>query len=118
MLLPEIKIYAKDSPAQLIEDYSRKILFCNQAFVKLFDIDQTSEQLMGTNCIDLLVSISNNIPEIEALSAFVAKSLAERLPSKIDNIKINPTTIISITYRSVKLKQNLPVHIWEYTVMS
>lgn len=116
MLLPEIKIYAKENPAQLIEDYSRKILFCNDAFVKLFDIDQTPEQLMGTNCIDLLVFISNNIPEIEALSAFVATCLAERKPAKIDNIKINPTTIITINYRSVKLKENLPAHIWEYTV--
>lgn len=118
MLLPEIKIYAKSTPAQLIEDYSRNILFCNQAFVELFDIDKFPDELVGTNCIDLLISISNSIPEIEDLSAFVAKSLAERLPAKIDNIKINSTTIISITYRSVKLKENLPVHIWEYTVMS
>ena len=118
MLLPEIKTYAKNSPAQIIEDYSRKILFCNNTFVELFDINQTPEQLMGTSCIDLLVSISNSVPEIDSLSAFVAKSLADRLPAKIDNIKINSTTIISVAYRSVKLKENLPVHIWEYKVMS
>ncbi len=118
MLLPEIKIYSKNTPAQLIEDYSRKILFCNQAFVRLFDIDKLPEELVGTNCIDLLISVSNNIAEIEDLSTFVATSLANRLPAKVDNIKINATTIISISYRSVKIKENLPAHIWEYTVTS
>lgn len=118
MLFPEIKIYAKSTPAQLIEDYSRKILFCNQAFVELFDIDKFPEELVGTSCIDLLISISNSISEIEDLSAFVATSLVNRLPAKIDNIKINSTTIISVSYRSVKIKENLPAHIWEYTITS
>jgi hypothetical protein len=117
MLPPEIRIYVKHTTPQLIEDNERKILFCNEAFTRLFDIKQSSEELIGTNCIDLLISLSNNIPDVERLSAFVATSLSDRLPSKVYDIKINPRTIIYIDYKSAVLKNDVLIHVWEYTSM-
>ncbi len=114
MLSSEIKIYVKYTVPQLIEDKERNIVFCNEEFTKLFDIKQSSQDLIGTNCIDMLISLSNTIPDVERLSAFVATSLSDRLSGKIHDIKINPRTIISIYYKSVTLKDGALIHIWEY----
>jgi hypothetical protein len=117
MFSTEIKILAKNEPAQLIEDNERTILFCNEAFTRLFDIREAVENLQGTNCIDMLISLSNTIPDVEKLSAFVARSLADRLPGKIHDIKINTRTVISIEYKSAILKDGTLIHLWEYIVM-
>ena len=117
MLSPEIKIYTKNNPAQMIENNERTILYCNEVFTRLFDINEVVADLWGTNCIDLIISLSNTIPDIEQLSAFVARSLADRLPSKIDDIKINTRTVVSIEYKSAVLKDGTLSHLWEYTVI-
>ena len=118
MLAPEIKVHAKNDPAQLIENNERTILFCNEAFTRLFDIKGTVEDLWGTSCIDLIISISNTIPDVERLSEFVARSLANRLPGKIQDVKINIRTAITIEYKSVILKDGTLIHIWEYLIMN
>lgn len=118
MLSAEIKIHTKNNPAQLIENNERMILFCNEAFTRLFDIRRTVEELLGTNCIDLMISLSNTIPDIERLSAFVARSLADRLPGKFQDVKINARTAITIEYKSVILKDGTLIHLWEYHILN
>jgi hypothetical protein len=118
MLSAEIKIHVKNEPAQLIENNERTILFCNEAFTRLFDVKGSVEEFLGTNCIDLMISLSNAIPDIELLSAFVARSLANRLPGKIQDIKINTRTTITIEYKSVILKDGTLIHVWEYLVIN
>jgi len=53
MFLLKIKICAKNTSAQHVKYYNRKIIYSNRAFVELFGIYQTPEQLVYTNCIDL-----------------------------------------------------------------
>jgi hypothetical protein len=118
MLTPEIKIHAKNDPAQLIENNERTILFCNEAFMRLFDIRGAVGELLGTSCIDLIISISNTIPDVERLSAFVARSLANRLPGKIQDVKINTRTAINIEFKSLILKDGTLIHIWEYLIIN